>query len=366
MTGTVSPTPHSRLHRHCCEHRAHLGQLAVVPPVQGGTNVGRADAALAREAWPVEEYRAGDDAVAEGERECGGHLEVVSFFAQVGPPRCIEEVVEGVELHGHQVLGRHAVGDLPGVSAVVGVEHAAVITHDDGLLAGVGAASAEATLVSAPWRGATVGRVADQPSVSHGVAVEVIVNAQPLAPLSALDTVDIVERGRSAAVLRLPLHLLGELGLLRDRVERLEDGARGDASLVRVHVEGRPLVDVEGTHLQAEDRLQVGVAVRGLVHDLTPVEGLLVGPLRLPLEQPFVSGELPGDVEARAGGEVRSEAEAAEEALVAHEEAEVVVPEEDIIDIACRPARHVHHAAVRVHVDRVHLDDGHLARVRVR
>ena len=40
-------------------------------------------------------------------------------------------------------------------------------------------------------------------------------------------------------------------------------------------------------HLQAEDRVEVGVAVGGLVDDLAPVERLLVSPLRLPLEQPW-------------------------------------------------------------------------------
>ena len=40
-------------------------------------------------------------------------------------------------------------------------------------------------------------------------------------------------------------------------------------------------------HLQAEDRVEVGVAVGGLIDDLAPVERLLVRPLGLPLEQPW-------------------------------------------------------------------------------
>ena len=66
---------------------------------------------------------------------------------RVGPPRRVEEVVKGVELHGHQVLGGDAVGDLPRIAAIVGVEDAPVVAHDGRLRAGVGAARAEATLV---------------------------------------------------------------------------------------------------------------------------------------------------------------------------------------------------------------------------
>ena len=40
-------------------------------------------------------------------------------------------------------------------------------------------------------------------------------------------------------------------------------------------------------HLQAEDRVEVGVAVGGLIDDLAPVESLLVRALGLPLEQPW-------------------------------------------------------------------------------
>ena len=40
-------------------------------------------------------------------------------------------------------------------------------------------------------------------------------------------------------------------------------------------------------HLQAEDRVEVGVAVGGLIDDLAPVESLFVRALGLPLEQPW-------------------------------------------------------------------------------
>ena len=70
---------------------------------------------------------------------------------------------------------------------------------------------------------------------------------------------------------------------MRGRVRvRVKVRARGDASEVGVHVEGRPLVDVQGSDLQAEDRLEVGVPVRGLIDDLAPVERLLVRTLGLP------------------------------------------------------------------------------------
>ena len=59
---------------------------------------------------------------------------------------------------------------------------------------------------------------------------------------------------------------------------------RDDASEVGVHFEGDPLIDVQGTDLQAEDRLEVGVPVRGLIDNLAPVERLLVRTLGLPFE----------------------------------------------------------------------------------
>jgi len=59
---------------------------------------------------------------------------------------------------------------------------------------------------------------------------------------------------------------------------------RGAASEVFVHFKGHPLIDVQGTDLQAEDRSEVGVPVRGLIDNLAPVERLLVRTLGLPFE----------------------------------------------------------------------------------
>ena len=64
-----------------------------------------------------------------------------------------------------------------------------------------------------PRRGAAVGRVPDEPTVAHCVAIQVLVGTEPVGPISALDAVDVVEGGGGAAVLRLPLELLRELGL---------------------------------------------------------------------------------------------------------------------------------------------------------
>ena len=390
----------------CPQHRRDLGELAVVVARAGGALVGRAVAARAREARPVEEDGAGEDAVAEGQRRRLGPrlrlgvdahrrleeagLRDLDGGAQLAGALGVVEVVEGVELHGDQVLGRDAVGLLPRVAAVVGVQDAAVVADDARRLAGVAVAAAEAAPVvrhaedddlaqvlgdareeGAPRRDAAVGRVPDDAAVADGVAEEAVVDAEPRAVgRLGLDAVDVVERRRRARVLRLPLDLLAEVGPRRVGVEPDEDrralvaqdgrgragGARvradgearevrrvRDAALRLVHHERRPFVGVDLGDLQAEDRLEVGVHVVLVVDDEAPVQRLVVGAVRLPPDE-LVDLGLVGRLDEAAGVDagplrrVHQDAVPADEAGVAHEEREVVVPEEDVVDVARRRA----------------------------
>ena len=66
--------------------------------------------------------------------EAGGRLEVRVLAGDVVAALRVVKVVKGIELHGDEVLGRHALQLLPGVAAVARAQHAPVVANDDGMV----------------------------------------------------------------------------------------------------------------------------------------------------------------------------------------------------------------------------------------
>ena len=229
------------------------------------------------------------------------------------------------------MLGSHALKLLPRIAGVVGVQHTAIIAHDNSLAASIHAASAVVdTLLfierhtddddlvqilehageqGAPRRIAAVGRVANQATVADSVAVEWVIRPEIRRLRSGslharLYTVDVVEGNRRHRVLRLPTDVLAEDGLdvvvntekhgpapvAQDRARRAcrtRVGAHGEArKVLRVgdhrgwgHLCPHPVQGAQVGHLQAEDRAEVGEHVVAVVDDAPPAKVLLVGTL---------------------------------------------------------------------------------------
>eukprot|EP00966_Prymnesium_polylepis_P086052 1991572-Prymnesium_polylepis.1 len=295
-----------------------VGALTATPRVV----VGRAiSAGTIGQGQPIVHHRSGDDAVTKGQPLGFGVFEVaVLGRAHQHTAAPIVEVVEGVELHCDEMLRRGALHLGPRVSAVICVEHTAIVADDAGLLTSlrcVASKVAEACLgvrdtedddlaqiightgeQGSPGRGASIRREADSPVVANGVAVERVVRGgcEAAACCLTLDAVDVVQLCRRHARLRLPFHLLLESGVVNtahrvvDRSARVaQNRARGASGprvrsdcetgeMLRVgylraelHLRLPPLGVIQVGDLEAEDGLQVGIHVVSIAGDEAPV-----------------------------------------------------------------------------------------------